>query len=109
MKEFDDFFFGSGKTEVGAGTGFIWDDQGHIVTNYHVVQDQRSQFMISFHNNKTQLQATIVGVEPKLDIAVLKVEKLPAGLKPITAGTSQDLKVDKLRLPLEIPLALITP
>lgn len=106
IKEFNDFFLGSSKEEVGAGTGFIWDDQGHIVTNYHVVQDQRSQFMISFYNSKIQIQATIVGVEPKLDIAVLKVEKLPSGLKPISIGSSQDLKVGQIAVAIGNPFGL---
>ncbi len=106
VKEFNDFFLGSGKAEVGAGTGFVWDDQGHIITNYHVVQDQSSQFMISFHNNKTQIQATIVGVEPKLDIAVLKVAKLPHALKPVVLGTSQDLKVGQIAVAIGNPFGL---
>lgn len=106
IKEFNDFFFGSGKAEVGAGTGFIWDDQGHIVTNYHVVQDNSSQFLISFHNNKTQVQAKVIGVEPKLDIAVLKVEKLPNGAKPITIGTSHDLKVGQFAIAIGNPFGL---
>ncbi len=106
VKEFKDFFFGSGKAEVGAGTGFIWDDQGHIITNYHVVQDKRSQFMISFHNTKTQVQAKIVGVEPKLDIAVLKVDTLPSNTKPISIGSSQDLKVGQIAVAIGNPFGL---
>lgn len=106
IKEFSDFFFGSAKAEVGAGTGFIWDDQGHIVTNYHVVQDTRSQFLISFHNNKNQVQAKIIGIEPKLDIAVLKVEKLPANVKPINLGTSSDLKVGQIAVAIGNPFGL---
>lgn len=106
VKEFNDFFFGSGKAEVGAGTGFVWDDQGHIVTNYHVVQDQSSQFMISFHNSKTQMQAKIIGVEPKLDIAVLKVDKLPKNVNPITIGSSYDLKVGQVAVAIGNPFGL---
>lgn len=106
VKEFKDFFFGAGKAEVGAGSGFVWDDQGHIVTNYHVVQDQKSQFMISFHNHKTQIQAKIVGVEPKLDIAVLKVEKLPSHVKPVLIGSSHDLKVGQITVAIGNPFGL---
>lgn len=106
IKEFNDFFLGTGKAEVGAGTGFVWDNLGHIVTNYHVVQDQKSQFLISFHNSNKQVEARIVGVEPKLDIAVLKVEKLPPNLKPITLGSSQDLKVGQIAVAIGNPFGL---
>lgn len=106
IKEFNDFFFGSAKEEVGAGTGFIWDDQGHIVTNYHVVQDSSSQFLISFHGNKTQVQAKVVGVEPKFDIAVLKVDKLPNNVRPVSIGSSHDLKVGQFAIAIGNPFGL---
>ena len=107
VREFRDFFLGSQtKQEVGAGSGFIWDKEGHIVTNFHVVQDNKSQLMISFFNSKNQVMAKVIGVEPKLDIAVLKVDKLPDSAKPITIGHSKDLKVGQMAMALGNPFGL---
>lgn len=100
-------FFGMPEQrEMGAGTGFVWDDQGHIVTNFHVVRDEKSKFMISFYNQKDPVEAKIVGVEPKLDIAVLKVKKLPKGVKPIKVGSSHDLKVGQGTIAIGNPFEL---
>ena len=49
---------------AGAGTGFVWSEKGHIVTNYHVVQNG-NEFLISFHNDKKTYKAKLIGVEPK--------------------------------------------
>jgi len=49
--------FESVKIPAGAGTGFIWDDKGHIVTNYHVVKGGES-FLISFHNDKKTIRGS---------------------------------------------------
>lgn len=88
-------FFSMDIREIpsGAGTGFIWDDQGHIVTNFHVVENQaKSQpVSITFKNGKT-LNATIIGVEPHRDIAVLKLKntkELPMGFAEKLADSSQ--------------------
>jgi S1-C subfamily serine protease len=59
----------------GAGSGFIWDKKGHIVTNYHVV-DRADKIAVTLQNGKT-LPAKVIGGEPRKDIAVIKVEKLP--------------------------------
>jgi S1-C subfamily serine protease len=107
VKVFTDFFSGGNtKQEVGTGTGFIWDLQGHIVTNYHVVEDQSSQFMISFYGIKIQSRAKIVGVEPKLDIAVLKVDRIPTNVKAIVQGSSNDLKVGQVAIAIGNPFGL---
>jgi S1-C subfamily serine protease len=100
------FFDMPEQREVGAGTGFVWDDQGHIVTNFHVVRDSKSKFLVSFHNNKEQLEAQIVGVEPKLDVAVLKVKKLPEGVIPINPGNSNDLQVGQMTVAIGNPFEL---
>jgi S1-C subfamily serine protease len=71
-------------TEVpsGAGTGFVWDDDGHIVTNFHVTLDARS-LTVTTQDQKVY-PASVVGTEPRKDIAVLSI-KIPKGtLKPIT-------------------------
>ena len=65
----DSFFYGKVEVPQGAGTGFVWDKEGHIVTNFHVVQGGDS-FVITFHNSKKQYKAKVVGVAPSKDIAV---------------------------------------
>ncbi|MBL6989477.1 MAG: trypsin-like peptidase domain-containing protein [Bacteriovoracaceae bacterium] len=75
---------------AGVGTGFVWDDLGHIVTNFHVVAGGDS-FLISFLKDKNQYQAKIVGIQPHKDIAVLKLVKKPKKLYPITVGKSKNL------------------
>lgn len=65
--------FSMGVVEVpaGSGTGFIWDNQGHIVTNFHVVQRSNKLF-VSFKDG-SEAEAKVIGVEPRKDVAVLKV------------------------------------
>ncbi len=67
-------FFSFDVTEVPAGTGsgFVWDGDGYIVTNYHVIQDA-DRLTVSFKNGKT-MAARVVGVEQRKDIAVLRVK-----------------------------------
>src|SRR5690606_794353 len=75
---------------AGTGSGFVWDDQGHIVTNYHVIQNAyKARVTLA---DQTTLDADIIGVEPRKDLAVLKI-KPPAGLKALPIGTSSNLKV----------------
>ena len=70
-------------TEVpsGSGSGFIWDTDGHIVTNYHVI-DGSSHLTVTLYNQKTY-PAKLVGGEPKKDIAVLKIAAPTDELTPI--------------------------
>ncbi len=86
----------------GAGTGFVWDLEGHIVTNYHVVEGGNT-FVISFHNDRKQYSAKVVGVSPNNDIAVLKIKKKKV-LKAISIGSSESLKVGQLALAIGNPL-----
>jgi S1-C subfamily serine protease len=75
----------------GTGTGFVWDEAGHIVTNYHVVA-AGSSFQVTLSDN-TRWRARIVGGEPEKDLAVLKIDVPPNKLRPIPLGTSADLQV----------------
>lgn len=70
-------------TEVpsGSGSGFIWDTDGHIITNYHVI-DGSSHLTVTLYNQKTY-PAKLVGGEPKKDIAVLKIDAPTDELTPI--------------------------
>lgn len=75
----------------GSGSGFIWDEQGHIITNYHVIEDG-DLFNITLPNQEER-QAKLIGKEPNKDIAVLKIEGNLRGLFPIKVGTSSNLQV----------------
>lgn len=70
------------EVPAGSGSGFIWDDQGHIVTNFHVIQGAR-QLTVTLHDHR-QFEAKVVGAEPRKDIAVLQLLKAPPDLKPIS-------------------------
>lgn len=75
----------------GAGSGFIWDSRGYIVTNFHVIQSaQAAKITLS---DQSTWDASLVGVEPDKDIAVLKINTDGASLSPIPVGTSKDLRV----------------
>ena len=85
------------KLPGGTGTGFVWDAQGHIVTNWHVVEqaDRTAQkrVIVRFANQR-QHEARVVGGRPEQDIAVIKLVSLPNKLVPIpNVGTSSDLEV----------------
>jgi S1-C subfamily serine protease len=72
-----DYFGGSAHEEAaGSGSGFVWDEAGHIVTNFHVVAGARS-LTVTLHDQRT-FPAQVVGSEPRKDIAVLKIDA-PAG------------------------------
>ena len=75
----------------GTGSGFVWDDDGHIVTNYHVIREgNRLDVTLA---DQTTWEAGLVGVAPEKDLAVLRIESPPPGLRPIRVGSSSDLQV----------------
>lgn len=90
---------------AGAGSGFIWDTQGHIVTNFHVIANGET-FLISFHQDPKQYEAVLVGSEPRQDIAVLKLKELPPQLRAIKAGDSTKLQVGQKAMAIGNPFGL---
>jgi S1-C subfamily serine protease len=74
----------------GTGSGFVWDDLGHIVTNYHVVEGASSAEVTL---GDTAYDATTVGNAPDQDLAVLKIQAPRAKLVAIKVGTSADVQV----------------
>ncbi|OFZ22538.1 MAG: hypothetical protein A2202_03000 [Bdellovibrionales bacterium RIFOXYA1_FULL_36_14] len=93
------------EVPTGAGSGFVWDEQGHIVTNYHVIQGG-GKFSISFNRDKTQYEAVLVGDEAYKDIAVLKLVKPPKKLHPIKVGSSKNLLVGQKTIAIGNPYGL---
>lgn len=77
--------------EQGEGSGFVWDKEGHIVTNNHVVENAET-ILVTF-SDTTQLTAEIVGTDPDSDLAVIRVEADPEFLQPVATGDSAALRV----------------
>lgn len=75
----------------GAGSGIVLDKQGHVLTNFHVVEGAKEIQVLLFDGSGHA--ATVVGVDPATDVAVLKVDAPPELLQPVTLGSSADLKV----------------
>ncbi|HET7730316.1 MAG TPA: trypsin-like peptidase domain-containing protein [Usitatibacter sp.] len=75
----------------GAGSGFVWDDKGHIVTNHHVVEGA-TKVQVQLDAGKTY-DAKVIGAAPDYDLAVVKMEKAPAGIRPLAIGSSADLRI----------------
>ena len=75
----------------GTGTGFVWDGQGHIVTNFHVIQGANGA-RVTLADQST-FDAQLVGAFPDRDLAVLRIEAPKEKLPPIVVGTSRDLLV----------------
>ncbi len=75
----------------GAGSGFVWDGEGRVVTNNHVVEGARS---VSVQLDAGEpVEARIVGTSPDYDLAVVQLTRAPRKLRPIPLGTSRDLRI----------------
>jgi S1-C subfamily serine protease len=88
---YDFFSRRSAEVRSGSGSGFIWDKQGHIITNFHVIQDaDRAQVTLG---DRSTWDAKLVGYAPGKDLAVLRIEAPAEVLQPIRPGRSDDLRV----------------
>jgi S1-C subfamily serine protease len=99
-----DFLGAAQEAAAGSGSGFVWDDQGHVVTNFHVVEGARS-LRVTFQNQKT-FEASLVGVEPRKDIAVLKVGAPRELLKPIATAQHVSLEAGQKAIAIGNPFGL---
>jgi S1-C subfamily serine protease len=94
VQQSSDFFgnpFGGSQTQRALGSGFVIDKTGHIVTNYHVVQGAKT-IQVSFSDNE-RFKATVVGVDPSTDTAVLQVHVKSRALKSLPLGNSDAVRV----------------
>ena len=99
-----DFLGSEQEVPAGSGSGFVWDDQGHVVTNFHVVKGAES-LVVTFQDQQ-RFDAKVVGVEPKKDIAVLKVNA-PANLfRPVKVSPHSDLEVGQKTIAIGNPFGL---
>ena len=80
-----------GGTQQAQGSGFVYDEQGHVITNQHVV-DGAESVEVTFSNGKTY-DATVVGSDPSTDIAVLDVDAPASVLEPLELADSSQLEV----------------
>ncbi len=88
----------------GTGSGFVWDTEGRIVTNYHVIQGA-SRVAVTLFDHSTW-KAAVVGVAPEKDLAVLQVQTPSEVLKPIPVGESRDLLVGQRAYAIGNPFGL---
>ncbi len=84
-----DFFYGATSQE-GQGSGFVIDKDGHILTNYHVIENAR-EIWVTFQGREKRIRATIVGTDKTHDLAVIQI-KTP-DVRPMTLGDSSNLQV----------------
>jgi len=83
--------FFTARVAHGAGSGFVWDGDGHVVTNDHVVEGARSVFVQL--DAGEPVEARIVGTAPDYDLAVVRLARTRRVLRPIPLGTSRDLRI----------------
>jgi len=89
----------------GAGSGFVIDKEGHVVTNYHVVEGAQ-RFFVAFGNMEESYPAELVGFDKSNDIAVLKVKAPNEMLKPVQLGDSENLEVGQTAVAIGNPFGL---
>jgi S1-C subfamily serine protease len=87
----DQFSFNLMEIPRGTGSGFIYDRQGHVVTNYHVLQDADTATVTL--SDQSTWHARLVGAEPDQDLAVLRIDAPGERMRPILIGASNDLLV----------------
>jgi len=92
------------ETPQGSGTGFFWDNQGHIVTNFHVINGADS--LVVSLGDYSQYKASVVGIAPHKDIAVIKIDAPSEKMKALTLGASNDLRVGQKVMAIGNPFGL---
>ncbi len=93
-----------GQAQEALGSGFVWDKQGHIVTNNHVVAGA-SRIVVTFHDG-TSAEAKLVGADPDSDLAVIQVNVPADKLQPVQMADSTLVKVGQLSVAIGNPFGL---
>jgi S1-C subfamily serine protease len=103
VERLDAFSMNVYELPQGTGSGFVWDKDGHIVTNFHVIRDSGSAKVVLTNSvGKSQsFRAEVTGVDPDKDVAVLKVDPKLLGeenikLVPVQLGSSSNLLVGQI-------------
>ncbi len=92
------------EVDAGSGSGFMWDEFGHIVTNFHVLQEASSAKVVLW--DQSSYEAILVGGSADHDLAVLKINAPAAKLLPVAIGTSDDLLVGQAVFAIGNPFGL---
>lgn len=88
----------------GSGSGFVWDKEGHIITNNHVIAGA-DKILVTFAND-TMVPAEVIGTDPDSDLAVLKVDVAADQLQPVQLADSTQVKIGELSVAIGNPFAL---
>ncbi len=91
--------------QEGTGSGFVIDKEGHILTNYHVIQGA-NEITVRFHNDPKAYRARVVGTAEPLDVALLKVEAPKEKLVPLVLGDSSRIRVGQKAIAMGNPFGL---
>ncbi|WP_151526536.1 S1C family serine protease [Serinicoccus kebangsaanensis] len=94
----------AGMSGQGSGSGVVWDDQGHVVTNAHVVEGAQ-EVQVTLPGGQSY-PAEVVGTDPSSDLAVLQLDSVPDGLTPIAIGDDSALGVGDPVMAIGNPLGL---
>lgn len=97
-------FFGRREVQQGAGSGFLWDNYGHVVTNFHVIQGSQS-IQVRLDSGEA-IRATYVGSSPDHDLAIIRLRSTPQSIRPIPVGRSNDLAVGQAVFAIGNPFGL---
>ncbi|GJQ60032.1 MAG: 2-alkenal reductase [Candidatus Scalindua sp.] len=99
-------FFSLTVTEIpqGTGSGFLWDNDGHIVTNFHVIY-QADEVAVRLQNGNSY-DAVLVGADPDHDLAVLRINPANLDIPPVMIGSSKNLRVGQKVLAIGNPFGL---
>ena len=114
MERYRDYLTGGVLVDqIGSGSGVLWDTEGHVVTNFHVVATQSDYPLLGGFKaanvitvttgNNQEVAARVVVARPDIDIAVLKINRLPEGLRPIPIGSASGLTIGQYVLALGNP------
>ena len=89
----------------GAGSGFVWDEEGHIVTNHHVVEELvgTSEEVTVIFADSTQATAQVIGGDPHSDLAVIKLQGGDWDLQPVTLADSSEVRVGHFAVAIGAP------
>jgi S1-C subfamily serine protease len=87
----DYFTLSEMEMELGSGSGFLWDENGSVVTNFHVIENA-DRFKVTLAD-QSSWDAVEIGRAPDRDVAVLRINAPPGRLQPLLIGTSKDLEV----------------
>ncbi len=104
--EYINYFFDIYPQQTeGQGSGAIIDKDGYIITNYHVVGGA-DKVLVALTEKDNIYEASIIGIDPENDLAIIKIKNPPSDLVPISLGSSKDLKIGQFVYAIGNPFGL---